>query len=36
VPFQNVLTIRVDFAMECWYHSCSLESKIEAAYPGKE
>jgi hypothetical protein len=29
MPFKYGLTIRIDFAMEGWYHSSTLESKIE-------
>jgi hypothetical protein len=30
VPFKDALTERIDFTMERWYHSCTLESKIES------
>jgi len=36
VSFQNALAKGIDFAMEGWYHSSTLESKIKSPYSSEE
>jgi hypothetical protein len=36
VPFEDALAKRIDFAMEGWYHSGTLESQVKSTYSGKK